>query len=75
MAAVCKEKLALLYFVMATQALYFCFSFYLTLDIFSTRISSLAGTIFLKSPGILWLKKKRPDYVWKVAVCYFAIAA
>jgi len=38
MAAGCKEKLVLLYSIMATQGSDFCFSFYLALDIFSKHI-------------------------------------
>jgi len=41
-----QRKLALLYFVMATQVSAICFSFYQALGIFSTKMSCLAVRLF-----------------------------
>jgi len=48
MVANCKEKLELMYFVMATQASRLCCSFYNALHIFSKKkkIGSLAAFLF-----------------------------
>jgi len=54
MAARCKEKLALLYFVMAAQASYICFSFYNALDIKKKYV-----TVPKKMDLVMQKKKKR----------------
>jgi len=47
MAAWCKRKLALLYFVMAAQASFVCFSFYHALNIFSKKIVVYIGIFII----------------------------
>jgi len=73
MAAGCKEKLALLYFDMAAQAsyIYCCCFFYQALGIFCTKKRELFSLEIARIPQ---LKKIAPK-VFKLAVCYLAIAA
>jgi len=72
-----KSSLFLLYFVMATQASYICFSCYNALDIFSDflKLGLYRNMYIFLNQGDSMIQKITRLFFFKVIVCCFIFAA